>query len=218
MGKQIPLATKLEAIEALKTETYAVVAERFKVGNTALARWRSEHAAGTLAKDRRTQPDEKKRAAVAALKTETYEAVCERFDIGTSTLKRWRHQMAPKRGRQVKLKHLPLETKIAAVAALVSGVNYKEVMKRFGVRSNALLYVWRKKYANRLPAKEKAAAPAERTPERVFDDRVREAIALLRRADKEVERMKREGKLKEADAAHLYAQLALRMLQGDNGT
>lgn len=108
------------------------------------------------------------------------------------------------------------ETKIAAVAALESGVNYRDVLKRFKLSAsqNALLYGWRKKYA-------KAAKPngsaAPKTPERVFDDRVRQAILLLRQAEQEVERLKRGGKIKEADTAHLYAGLALRMLQGDNG-
>lgn len=105
------------------------------------------------------------------------------------------------------------KTKIAAVAALESGVHYKEVMKRFNIRSTAQIYSWRNKYAG--GAKVNDAAP--KTPERVFDDRVRQAILLLRQAEQEVDRLKRSGKIKEADTAHLYAGLALRMLQGDNG-
>lgn len=120
------------------------------------------------------------------------------------------------------------ETKVAAIEELKAGATYAALSTKYNVATSALCN-WRNKYnageygkkANgngHAAPKLKEHVPPGMTPERVFDDRAREAIALLRRADKEVERMKRTGTLKEADAAHLYAGLALRILQGDNGT
>ncbi len=112
-------------------------------------------------------------------------------------------------------------TKIAAVEALLSGEHYAAVGKRFKIKSHSRLYEWRKAYSQGklgAGAKSNGAAPAKpKTPEALFDDRVRQAVILLRHAEEEVERLKRQGKIKEADSAHLYAGLALRILQGDNG-
>jgi transposase-like protein len=118
-----------------------------------------------------------------------------------------------------KRKNRTAAEKIAAVEALASGVTYKDVQKQFKAVPSQL-YAWRKQYAaGELQAKgtKGAAAAKAKTPEALFDDRARQAIILLRHAEDEVERMKQQKKLKEPDAAHLYAQLALRILQGDNG-
>jgi transposase-like protein len=111
--------------------------------------------------------------------------------------------------------------KIQAVEALNAGERVNDVLKRFKC-SSPTLYDWRKKYAageygkpNGVAAE--TPAPKPKKPGAMFDDRVRRAIVLLREVEAEVDRMKREGKLREADSAHLHAILALRILQGDNG-
>lgn len=114
-------------------------------------------------------------------------------------------------------------TKIAAVELLAGGQGYAAVCKRFKIKSVSQLYKWRKQYASKLkPRAHSKMNGATRgkgmTPEALFDDRVRQAVILLRHAEDEVERLKRQGKIKEADSAHLYAGLALRILQGDNGS
>lgn len=118
-----------------------------------------------------------------------------------------------------KRKNYRTATKVAAAEALQSGQRYSEVAKRYGVSAQTL-YTWSKQHKAGLlsDSKVKISPPdAPSTPERVFDERVRQAIGLLRRAEDEVERLKKERKIKEADNAHLYAMLALRLLQGDNG-
>jgi transposase-like protein len=117
-----------------------------------------------------------------------------------------------------------LKTKIAAVEAYKSGTPYRQVLARYKIVSS-VLWGWIKQYdAGELGTAKRGRAPkakgsdAPQTLERVFDDRVREAISWLRRAEKEVERMKRTGAIKEPDKAHLCAMMALRDLQGDNGT
>lgn len=121
--------------------------------------------------------------------------------------------------------------KIAVVEALQTSTP-SEVIERFKL-SWSMLKRWRREYkAGKLGADQDASeavhvkgAPKlsnllrapKKTPERMFDERVRKAIVLLRQAEEEIERMKHAGTLKEADTAHLYAGLALRLLQGDNG-
>lgn len=117
-------------------------------------------------------------------------------------------------------KHVYSETtRKAAVEALERGDNYRDVMKRFKIRSssNGLLYSWRKKYAAGATPAKLGRPPKQPAPVSDEADRVRKAIVLLRQAEDDVDRRKREGKLREADNAHLYAGLALRLLQGDNG-
>lgn len=111
--------------------------------------------------------------------------------------------------------------KIAAVEAINAGGNYRDVCKRYKC-TDVSLRTWRKQYAegkfgNASDATAETPVAKGKTPEALFDDRVRQAVILLRHAEAEVERMKQQKKLKEPDAAHLYAQLALRLLQGDNG-
>lgn len=128
--------------------------------------------------------------------------------------------------RRKKIKHT-VATKIAAVEEVKNGAKHADVAAKYNI-VDSLLRTWRTKHAageyakkqsnGHAPVKAREHVPASMTPERVFDDRVREAIALLRRADKEVERLKNKGTIKEPDSAHLYAGLALRILQGDNGT
>ena len=109
-------------------------------------------------------------------------------------------------------------TKRAVAQAVIGGETYEHVAKRMKV-SKSSIDRWIKQYqAGELgPVSDGAATDKPKTPEHLFNDRVRKAIVLLRQANEEVERMKQTGTLKEADTAHLYAGLALRMLQGDNG-
>lgn len=112
---------------------------------------------------------------------------------------------------------------LAAVRELQGGTSPEEIAERLGC-SSRLLYKWRVKLGklSKQPAPKEAKAngahaPAGLTPEKLFNTRVHEAIVLLRQAQSEVDRLKAAGKIKEPDTAHLYAQLALRTLQGDNG-
>ncbi len=117
-------------------------------------------------------------------------------------------------------------TKRKAVEELKGGERPGVVAERFKI-THGMLRRWLHEYdagkfgavngATAKPAKV-AATPASKTPERVFDDRVREAIQWLRKAEKEIERMKAAGTLKELDKAHHFACIALRELQGDNAT
>lgn len=126
-------------------------------------------------------------------------------------------------------KRLPEATKIEAVKAVMSGESVATVTERYSIVPS-MLYNWKRKYQNGAlgskPSKAKAnghggaieVRTAGLTPEAMFDARVRDAIIYLRHAQQEVERLKSERKIKEPDAAHLLAQLALRKLQGDNGS
>lgn len=109
-------------------------------------------------------------------------------------------------------------TKIAAVQALESGEKYSEVCKRFKIKGHGGLYLWRKQYAaGKLLPEQKAKANGAAPAKEKTRDYVREAVSLLRQAQDEVERLKQQGTIKEADTAHLYAGLALRILEGDSG-
>lgn len=128
-----------------------------------------------------------------------------------------------------------LETKLAAVQDLTAGkMKTREVLQKHGINSAAALHRWREQHeAGELKASPGAAngkaaaklnghdagadASTGMTPEAMFQSRVHEAIVLLRQGEREVERLKQQRKIKEPDTAHLYAQLALRKLQGDNG-
>lgn len=126
-------------------------------------------------------------------------------------------------GRKRRIAH-SADTKIAAVEMLNSGAKHREVLAKYGIVSS-LLHAWRKQYMagkfgkpkGQATAKVQATRTEHLTPEVLFQDRVQRAITLLRQAEKEVERLKLEKKILEADTAHLHAQLALRLLQGDNG-
>jgi transposase-like protein len=120
-------------------------------------------------------------------------------------------------------------TKLKAVQAYKEGERATDVIKRFKINSS-MLYRWaneqergktHKQPGRPLKAKQLSKS-AEMPDEQLSRDedyaaRVRRAIKLLRDAEEDVDRRKREGKLREADNAHLYAGLALRLLQGDNG-
>lgn len=122
--------------------------------------------------------------------------------------------------RRAKYIRHSIATKLAAVQARIGGEPIKEVTSRYRI-NNALLYNWIAAYKDGKlgdpPAASEPKKAANSSLQDVYNERVRRAIVLLRQAEDEVERLKKQGKLKEADTAHLHAQLALRILQGDNG-
>jgi transposase-like protein len=115
------------------------------------------------------------------------------------------------------------ETRREAVEASMSGnESIEEVAKRFKI-SRGQLYTWRMKWNREQPkakgAKAKANGahePVRLTPEALFTSRVNRAIVTLRQAQREVQRLVAERKIKAPDKAHLLALLALLELQGDN--
>ena len=112
-------------------------------------------------------------------------------------------------------------TKLAAVKAKKSGESWKAVTERYKVVSS-VLNGWIKAYdAGELgDTEEDAKEPAGKAKQPKLDvsnSAVHRAIVALREAEANVDMRKRTGKLKKADEAHTLAQLALRILEGDDG-
>lgn len=109
-------------------------------------------------------------------------------------------------GSNSKFKY-PEESRQKAREMRAEGMSYQAIADELGVSSPGVVHTWMK--GGKAKGK---SAPAEQTAN---GPDVTAAIALLRRMDKLITKMIRQGKIERADNAHLLAQMALGVLTGD---